>query len=86
LLSDRGTQGILIESCRKAQEDPGAAFAIGRSQQIIYHMAELTTAGAIPPMPIYLDSPMAIEASLAYERHKRIVRCPSSASSRHSYS
>jgi metallo-beta-lactamase family protein len=42
------------------------AFATGRSQQIIYHCEELFCAGTLQPFPIYLDSPMAIEASRVY--------------------
>ena len=45
------------------------AFATGRSQQIIYHCEELFCAGAVKMFPIYLDSPMAIEASKVYLRY-----------------
>lgn len=45
------------------------AFATGRSQQIIYHCEELFCAGTVKPFPIYLDSPMAIEASKVYLRY-----------------
>ena len=45
------------------------AFATGRSQQIIYHCEELFCAGTVKPFPIYLDSPMAIEASRVYLRY-----------------
>jgi metallo-beta-lactamase family protein len=45
------------------------AFAVGRTQQILYHLDELFCAGAIKPFPVYLDSPMAIEASKIYRSH-----------------
>ena len=45
------------------------AFAVGRTQQIIYHLDELFCAGVLKPFPIYLDSPMAIEASKIYRSH-----------------
>lgn len=45
------------------------SFAIGRTQQILFHLAELFRNGDIPHIPIYLDSPMAIEASRIYARH-----------------
>ena len=44
-------------------------FAVGRSQQILYHLDELFCAGVIKPFAIYLDSPMAIEASRIYRSH-----------------
>ena len=45
------------------------AFAVGRTQQILFHLEELFCAGTIQPFPIYLDSPMAIAATKIYERH-----------------
>lgn len=44
------------------------AFAVGRTQQIIYHLDELFCDGTLKPFPIYLDSPMAIEASKIYRK------------------
>ncbi len=44
-------------------------FAIGRAQQLLYHMAEFYNAGKIKPFPIYLDSPMAIRATDIYRNN-----------------
>ena len=45
------------------------AFAVGRTQQILYHLDELFCEGRLQPFPIFIDSPMAIEASRIYGRH-----------------
>ena len=45
------------------------AFAVGRAQQILYHLRRLEEAGRIPSVPVYLDSPMAIQATVAYAAH-----------------
>lgn len=45
------------------------AFAVGRSQQIVYMLQELYTTGRVRPMPIHLDSPMAIDATRIYSRY-----------------
>ncbi|MBI2527640.1 MAG: MBL fold metallo-hydrolase [Candidatus Rokubacteria bacterium] len=45
------------------------AFAVGRSQELLYTLRELEEAGRIPSLPVYLDSPMAIEATAIYARH-----------------
>ena len=45
------------------------AFAVGRTQQILFHLEELFCADTIKPFPIYLDSPMAIAATEIYEQH-----------------
>ncbi|PIZ04239.1 MAG: MBL fold metallo-hydrolase [Gammaproteobacteria bacterium CG_4_10_14_0_8_um_filter_38_16] len=39
------------------------SFAVGRAQSILYYLFKLKEAGRIPNIPIYLDSPMAINAT-----------------------
>jgi metallo-beta-lactamase family protein len=39
------------------------AFAVGRAQSLLYHLEQLKSAGRIGDIPIFLDSPMAINAS-----------------------
>ena len=60
----------LAEAVNRSVERGGvmlvAAFAIGRSQQLIYLMQVLKKAGRIPDIPIYLDSPMAVDATQIY--------------------
>ena len=46
-------------------------FAIERAQDLMYHLSRLVHAQAIPPVPVYLDSPMAREVTEAFERHGR---------------
>jgi metallo-beta-lactamase family protein len=43
-----------------------AAFAVGRAQQLIYLLQILKSADRIPDLPIYLDSPMACDATAVY--------------------
>ena len=45
------------------------AFAVGRTQQILYHLDELFCSGKVKPFPVYIDSPMAIEATRIYQSH-----------------
>jgi metallo-beta-lactamase family protein len=42
------------------------AFAVGRSQRVLYFLRELEEAGRIPVLPVYLDSPMAVRAVSMY--------------------
>lgn len=39
------------------------AFAVGRAQSLLYHLWSLRQAGRLAGVPVYLDSPMAIDAS-----------------------
>jgi metallo-beta-lactamase family protein len=61
--------GIIKDAVARKARILVPAFATGRSQQIIYHCEELFCSGAVKPFPIYLDSPMAIEASRVYLRY-----------------
>jgi len=46
------------------------AFAVGRTQALLFHLAALKRAGRIADVPIYLDSPMAMDATDMFEAHK----------------
>jgi len=45
------------------------AFAVDRTQEIVSLLDQLEAARAIPQLPVYLDSPLAIEATEIYARH-----------------
>jgi metallo-beta-lactamase family protein len=45
------------------------SFAVGRTQQLIYQLHKLEQAKAIPIVPIYVDSPMAIDATNIFMAH-----------------
>jgi metallo-beta-lactamase family protein len=45
------------------------AFAVGRAQGLMLQIARLRQRGAIPHVPVYLNSPMAIDATDIYRRH-----------------
>lgn len=45
------------------------AFAIGRTQDLIYTIRTMEDAGEIPAVPVHVDSPMGIEATEIYCRH-----------------
>jgi metallo-beta-lactamase family protein len=45
------------------------SFAIGRTQEIVWALQHLLDAGRIPPIKLYLDSPMASKASTIYREH-----------------
>ena len=45
------------------------AFSVGRTQEIVYALNRLTKAGQIPALPIYVDSPLAINATEIFRLH-----------------
>ncbi|MGB8854864.1 MAG: MBL fold metallo-hydrolase [Pirellulales bacterium] len=46
-----------------------ASFAIGRCQQLVYLLRTLMAAGRLPEIPIWVDSPMAVDAMQVFMRH-----------------
>lgn len=46
------------------------AFAVGRTQEIVYLIRELEEEKAIPVLPVTVDSPMAAQATVAYSKRK----------------
>jgi metallo-beta-lactamase family protein len=45
------------------------AFAVGRTQEIVYELHGLALAGKIPNVPIYVDSPLAVNATDIFRLH-----------------
>lgn len=45
------------------------AFSVGRTQQIVYVLHELTLAGKLPRAPIFVDSPLSVNATEIYRLH-----------------
>ena len=48
------------------------AFSVGRTQELVYDLHVLARAGAIPEIPIYVDSPLAIDATTVFAMHSEI--------------
>jgi metallo-beta-lactamase family protein len=48
------------------------AFAVGRTQELLYSIHSLLREGAIPPLPVYVDSPLAIDTTTVFEMHPEI--------------
>ncbi|HEX8705991.1 MAG TPA: MBL fold metallo-hydrolase [Myxococcaceae bacterium] len=45
------------------------AFAIGRTQELLYHLRNLEEAGRVPQVDVFVDSPMACDATPIYLAH-----------------
>ena len=48
------------------------AFALGRVQEIVYSLHQLHRAGRIPEIPIYVDSPLAVDITTVFRMHPEI--------------
>jgi metallo-beta-lactamase family protein len=54
---------VVTETARRGGVVLVPAFAVGRAQAILFHLHRLKSQGRLPGLPIYLDSPMAVDAS-----------------------
>lgn len=45
------------------------AFSVGRTQEIVYMLDQMENAGILPHIPVYVDSPLAVNATMVFGSH-----------------
>lgn len=60
---------IIVETYKRGGSIIVPAFAVGRTQQLVYMLHQLSRSGDIPRMPIFVDSPLAIDVTAAFRLH-----------------
>ena len=45
------------------------AFAVGRTQELVYHLNMMMYANSLSPVPVFVDSPLAVNASNVFTKH-----------------
>jgi metallo-beta-lactamase family protein len=45
------------------------AFAVGRTQELVYHLNMMMYARDVKPVPVFVDSPLAVNASTVFTKH-----------------
>ncbi len=65
---------LLAEIIRRTAGRGGSvvipAFAVGRAQSLLFLLSRLKASHAIPDLPMFLDSPMAVDMTAIYHRHR----------------
>ncbi|MCG2583987.1 MBL fold metallo-hydrolase RNA specificity domain-containing protein [Massilia sp. TS11] len=62
---------VINSTCARGGVTIIPAFAVGRAQTIMYYLQQLKASGRIPALlPVWLDSPMATDATALYRRHR----------------
>ena len=62
--------GIIREACiEKKGKLVIPAFSVGRTQEIVYMLDKMETAGLLPKLPVYVDSPLAVNATMIFGQH-----------------
>ncbi len=60
---------VLLETFARGGSVIVPAFAYGRTQELIYFLHELYMAGEVPPMPVWVDSPLATKLTQVFGEH-----------------
>ena len=60
---------VVIETTRRGGKLIIPAFAVGRTQELVYDLHQLITAGEIPELAVFVDSPLAIDATSVFRLH-----------------
>lgn len=71
--STEDPETVLGEVIRRVTRRGGVvlipAFAVGRTETVLLHLSRLRDRGELPDVPIFLNSPMAVDVTAIYRRH-----------------
>lgn len=62
-------RGIVSDTLNRGGKVIVPAFAVGRTQEIVYNLHRMMDAGEVPPTPVYVDSPLAVNVSDIFRAH-----------------
>lgn len=63
---------VIVRTVKRGGRVIIPAFAVGRAQLLLHLLEQLRREQRIPPIPVYLDSPMAIDATDIFCRHEAL--------------
>ena len=60
---------VITKTIRRGGKVIIPAFAVGRTQELVYDLHKMISGGEIPKIPIFVDSPLAVNASDIFKAH-----------------
>lgn len=60
---------LFIDNCKRRGKLIIPAFSVGRTQELVFDLAQMMRSGRIPSCPIYVDSPLAVRITDVFDRH-----------------
>lgn len=64
---------IVLETVSRGGKLVIPTFAVERAQELLFHFSRLVRSGKIPTLPLYLDSPMAVDVTEVFLRHTTVM-------------
>ncbi|MFH2124152.1 MAG: MBL fold metallo-hydrolase [Pseudomonadota bacterium] len=70
--TEKALERIVNETAQRGGTLLIPAFAVGRTQQLVYALHKLHSSGAIPDLPIFVDSPLATRTTDIFRLHPEV--------------
>jgi metallo-beta-lactamase family protein len=65
-------QAVVSRTIKRGGKVIIPAFAVGRTQELVYHLNIMMFAKDVPPAPVFVDSPLAVNASIIFTKHPEV--------------
>ena len=65
-------QAVVSRTIKRGGKVIIPAFAVGRTQELVYHLNIMMFAKDVPPVPVFVDSPLAVNASNVFTKHPQV--------------
>ncbi len=65
-------QEIVLRTIKRGGKVIIPAFAVGRTQELVHHLNIMMFARDVPPVPVFVDSPLAVNASNVFRKHPEV--------------
>jgi metallo-beta-lactamase family protein len=62
-------RSVIIRTIERGGKVIIPAFAVGRTQELVYNLNRMYEAGDLEEVPVYVDSPLAVNASQIFKQH-----------------
>ena len=63
-------RSVILNTIQRGGKIIIPAFAVGRTQELVYDLHKMIVMGDIPKIPVFVDSPLAVNASDIFRTHK----------------
>ena len=63
---------MVLRTCQRGGKVIIPAFSVGRTQELVYFLNLMNSQGDLPGLPVFVDSPLAVNATDIFSRHAEL--------------
>ena len=67
--AERQLLKLIVETHKRGGKVVIPAFSVGRTQELVYSLHQLASEGRLPKLPVYVDSPLAVNVTEVFRLH-----------------